>query len=87
MEPVPQEELTSWLTDIVCRHLYTVPRFPQFNGFAENFVYILESAVTWVNLINLEEPEKCIDNFVIFVATETSVFGLNAELSNRYLFD
>ncbi|GAA57730.1 hypothetical protein CLF_113131 [Clonorchis sinensis] len=40
-----QKSLEEWLNGLGCRHLFTAPRHPQSNGFAENFVRTLKSAL------------------------------------------
>nr|CAH8830390.1 unnamed protein product [Trichobilharzia regenti]CAH8830393.1 unnamed protein product [Trichobilharzia regenti] len=60
-----EKNFNDWLKHIGCRHLYTAPRHPQSNGLAENFVRTLRSAIASMSPQNLDELERCVDNFLL----------------------
>jgi transposase InsO family protein len=57
--------VTQWLQGIGCKHLFTAPCQPCFNGQAENFVKTLKSVISSIAPSTFKELERGVDNFLL----------------------
>ena len=57
--------VTTWLSDIRCRHLFTASGHPCYNGQAENFVRILETAINFIAASLFDESDGGVDTFLL----------------------